>query len=334
VLPLPPGLPPVSYSVSAGTYALAADGSALPVDVLDEEGNPAGRYLDVGATHVAQAAGVVGDPYGASPVLTPLGDAGDLTEHLVLVAASIDRPAAARGEQVFVILRWRASGPVPSGTLAGLRLEQGGSVLSRSESPPGGEWYPSHLWREGEEVLERRSIAVPPEAARGAASVAIDVGGRRLELGDIEITGGTALFEPPPMSHRVEVRFGDVGELLGYELSPSPHVSGQPITVTLYWRALEDAAEAHYTVFAHLLTADGHLVAQHDGAPAAGTRPTRGWIAGEIVTDVHPMAFREPYTGPAVVEVGLYDGATLDRILIEGGETAYVLPVKLAVAPN
>jgi hypothetical protein len=94
---------------------------------------------------------------------------------------------------------------------------------------------------------------------------------------------------------------------------------------------LEGAAAANYAVFTHILAADGHLVGQHDGPPAEGQRPTPGWLVDEIVIDRHPMAFREVYVGPAQIEVGLYDPATLDRVLTADGADHLILPSSLDV---
>jgi hypothetical protein len=147
----------------------------------------------------------------------------------------------------------------------------------------------------------------------------------------VEIAAGEHTFMPPPMAHEFRIRFGDVAELLGYDLAPGPYASDHAIPITLYWRALEGAANADYVVFTHLLAAGGHLVAQHDGPPAAGTRPTPGWLPGEVVTDPHEMAFREAYTGPATVEIGLYGAATMERVVAASGESFVVLPSSLDV---
>jgi len=60
-----------------------------------------------------------------------------------------------------------------------------------------------------------------------------------------------------------------------------------------------------YVVFLHLLDEKGQIVAQRDIAPAGGTRPTSGWIAGEVVVDLHtfpPSEKSQPgdYASPSV----------------------------------
>ncbi len=331
IIPTPPGAPPLTYTVSLGVYTTAGTGDIVPEDLLDARGNPSGRTYEAGVVTLKPAAGILNDPYEAAPDLTPLADPAALDDHLLLEAAALDREAAAPGQSVFVTLRWRAaSAPLPDLRPA-LVLEQEGSAIETAGEAPANGRYPTDRWQPDEIVLERRRLTIPPTAKPGLVTVTAQLGDRRVVLGTLEVETSQALFAPPPMDFEVGARFGDVAELVGYDLPPEPYVSGQPITVTLYWRGLDGASGADYTVFAHLLAADGHLVAQHDGPPAAGARPTRGWLPGEIVIDPHGMTFREPYVGTAVVEIGLYDGATLDRVPLADGETSLILPTLIRV---
>lgn len=137
------------------------------------------------------------------------------------------------------------------------------------------------------------------------------------------------------MSGEVHVRFGDFAELVGYSLPSAEVAVGQPLLLTLYWRGMEGTSATNYLVFSHLLSEeDGHLVAQHDGAPASGTRPTTSWVTGETIADPHPMAFQDTtYTGPAKISVGLYDPTT-GRVLTETGGESVVLPITIIVIPQ
>ena len=64
--------------------------------------------------------------------------------------------------------------------------------------------------------------------------------------------------------------------------------AGAPLTVTLYWRALGSTTAPH-VVFVHLLNEAGQVIAQHDGPPAGGERPTTGWVEQEYIADVHTL---------------------------------------------
>ncbi len=60
------------------------------------------------------------------------------------------------------------------------------------------------------------------------------------------------------------------------------------LTITLLWQTDVPLTD-HYTVFVHLLDETGWLVAQHDGVPLLGTRPTISWQPGERLLDRHDI---------------------------------------------
>jgi hypothetical protein len=105
--------------------------------------------------------------------------------------------------------------------------------------------------------------------------------------------------------------------------------------LTLFWQGLEGASPTNYTVFTHLFSQDGDLIAQHDGPPAGGTQPTSEWQAGETVEDTHQMAFGSEgrdYAGPANIIVGLYDPGDVNaRVMTSEGQDYVSLPVTINV---
>ncbi len=137
----------------------------------------------------------------------------------------------------------------------------------------------------------------------------------------------------PGISGGVNVRFGDFAELDSFSLPAVEFNTAQPIPLTLYWRGLAGTSPLDYWVFTHLLAEDGHLVAQHDGAPAGGTRPISGWGTGESIVDMHTMVFEDPaYTGPARISVGLYDPA-IGRVLTGTGADSVILSIAVTIVP-
>lgn len=136
------------------------------------------------------------------------------------------------------------------------------------------------------------------------------------------------------ISGELYVRFGDFSALVGYSLPAAAVTTAEPLPLTLYWRALDGTSPMDYMVFTHLLAGDGHLVAQHDGGPAGGTRPATGWTPGETIVDSHLLAFYDTaYTGPARIVVGLYEPAA-GRVLAGTGDDHVVLPVAISVIPQ
>ncbi len=133
------------------------------------------------------------------------------------------------------------------------------------------------------------------------------------------------------LSGEIHVRFGDFAELVGFSVPAAEMTRDQPLVLTLYWLGTGGVSPMNYVVFTHLLSEDGRLIAQHDGPPAGGTRPTTTWAAGETIVDVHPMSFYETdYIGAARIAVGLYDPAT-GRVPTSTGSDHVLLPVTIFV---
>ncbi len=132
------------------------------------------------------------------------------------------------------------------------------------------------------------------------------------------------------LDYPLDVQLGTVAELLGYDGPVSPLgtkataldlSATDALSTTLYWRAGPDAeAEGGlpaYHVTVQLLPADastgevtGDPVAQHDGVPANGERPTGGWRAEEIIIDPHGIALPADLpAGHYMLIAALYDPA-------------------------
>jgi hypothetical protein len=103
--------------------------------------------------------------------------------------------------------------------------------------------------------------------------------------------------------------------------------------VSLVWQALSEIP-ADYTVFVHLLDEGGHLVSQHDGVPANGTRPTSTWDEGERILDKHRLTMPADLPdGMGTLIVGMYDSNTVERQLFEDGKD-HLLLAKVKFVPD
>jgi hypothetical protein len=86
------------------------------------------------------------------------------------------------------------------------------------------------------------------------------------------------------------------------------------VTLTLYWRA-NALVDENYVVFVHLVDGQGNVVAQGDGAPVNGFRPTISWRPGEVFTDTHTFVLPEqPGERPYSLWIGLYEPASGERL--------------------
>jgi hypothetical protein len=136
-------------------------------------------------------------------------------------------------------------------------------------------------------------------------------------------------YAPPPrlteaqieaIPHRLDVEFGGVARLLGYDLADEVVRPGDVMEVTLYWQAIA-RAEQDYAVFVHLLDEHDLVVAQRDTHPGLGRFPTSRWQAGDTFADTYRLQVPEtayaPGAGP--LEVGLYLPQSGQRLQITEG---------------
>lgn len=145
---------------------------------------------------------------------------------------------------------------------------------------------------------------------------------------------------------RREARFGDRMALLGYELQPGPLRSqitaldgansrelrsGAPLQINLYWRALVEM-DRDYTLFVHIVNAQGQTVAQRDLPLRYGDYPTSRWQPGELVIDRADLPLPALPPGAYRVEIGVYDGATGAPLpgVVDGAAGAPVVLTTLA----
>jgi hypothetical protein len=121
-------------------------------------------------------------------------------------------------------------------------------------------------------------------------------------------------FKVPPIQHQLRVVLGDRVELLGYDLAESALRPGQVVSCTLYWRGLQEM-NRDYTVFTHIVAADGSTWGQWDNEPQRGLAPTTRWLPGQVVVDAYEIPLSEDApAGPLSLYVGMYDRVSMVRL--------------------
>lgn len=135
----------------------------------------------------------------------------------------------------------------------------------------------------------------------------------------------TGVTEPPIRSHHYETHSNTIPvsavldeqlALLGYQLQPAP--VRDTLAVTLTWQALGPIPHS-YTVFTHLLSPEGKLVAQDDGLPQEGKAPTTCWMPGEILMDAHSLQIpTDAEPGTYTLNAGLYRYENDSRLPLRG----------------
>ncbi|MBI4315823.1 MAG: hypothetical protein HY679_07795, partial [Chloroflexi bacterium] len=143
--------------------------------------------------------------------------------------------------------------------------------------------------------------------------------------------------------HRTDTDFGSLTfpaemRLLGYRLDTETVIPGGSLYLTLYWQSLV-AMDRDWSVFVHVVDDNGIVVAQRDTYPGMGLMPTRKWAVGQTLADTYVLMLPATTYAPAAarLEIGLYDYATGERLLIvsgdQSGKDALTL-VPLTIAAN
>lgn len=225
-----------------------------------------------------------------------------------------DLPATAvPGQPLTLQVLWRP-GHAPSGNLTFFA-----HLLDYRQQPtPVGfdqNGFPPSAWRGGETILSNFPLTVPADIQPGAYRVewgAYDDSGRRLQEahGDNRVLLGPVVVAPTTSSPQtIQADLGGYTGLVSSNISRA----GGGADIVLTWQP-EHVFEQDYSVFVHLLDSSAKLVAQADGPPAEGRWPTRYWIPGTPVMDVHHLSLAGLPPGTYSVAAGLYQLNTGARL--------------------
>lgn len=327
---LPAGLPPGDYQLYL-QLVRTADGQPLPLNGGDPE------LLLVPNLAVGAAAHPAGLPF-LPPYTSQRADFGPA---LTLLGSAV--PAAAEyrpGYPVPVTLIWQVNERPPADYRLRLRLlDPAGQVVNERVLPPIRPDYPPTQWAAGTLLAGQSEILLPATLAEGRYSVqatllAADadrpVGGwlgpGEVRLADVQVQPWPLATAFPPIPVALAADFGGAPgapllALAGYGLPAETLPAGGNVLLSLFWRgaALMDTG---YTVFVHLTNEAGEVVAQADGVPVDGFRPTTSWRPGEALVDEHLLWLPADLPpGRYALYVGLYDPATGIRLpLFQDGQ--------------
>jgi hypothetical protein len=115
-------------------------------------------------------------------------------------------------------------------------------------------------------------------------------------------------------------RGGEVIRLIGIAMDAAPVHPSDALQTTLLWQAIE-APDIDFTVFVHVLDAQGQVVAGADSQPVGGTYPTSIWSPGEMVADARTVRLVDGGGAPLPpgtyrLSLGVYDLNTGERLTV------------------
>ncbi|MBI1876769.1 MAG: hypothetical protein HYR94_00760 [Chloroflexi bacterium] len=233
---------------------------------------------------------------------------------------------ATTGDMLPIRLAWREAaslfnfGSVPNNFVMFQWRQAGQAAAEQLDPLP----WPIEAWGRNALLLSQHDVIVPPTLATGRYDLVVmlhtssDPAGEAFSLGTVEVTTPPHQFDLPSAvtapSPPAQLEQGV--SLIGYNIQPT----APALDVNLYWQT-QTLLTTRYKVFAQLLTADNTLVAQSDNFPAAGQRPTTGWLPGEIIADPHILTLATSLVpGSYRLVAGLYDPLTGQRLPVVNAE--------------
>ncbi|MDJ0755095.1 MAG: hypothetical protein QNJ45_16355 [Ardenticatenaceae bacterium] len=313
------GTPPGLYTVELVVF----DKDSLQ-PLLDQTGRTA---LPLGTVQVTRPS----RPFKAGGQQTYTGSEGNF-DALQLLGSSADRQEAGVGDPFTITAFWGAADLPKLDYLVDLTLVDESEVARWQETfaPVRDDW-PTSLWQPGDVWRGRYVARFPADLPAGTyrwtlcARLPDEKCARDpVTVGTVALSAPDRLFDEPAVEQRIERRFGDLATLIGFSGGRCFAENVFPCTIELLWRS-EDQTSLSYRVFLQLLDLDGQIVVQSDGEPAAWTRPTTSWVAGEYIVDSRTLEFDLDSTAGYQLVVGLYDPATGERLATPTGENAVVL---------
>ena len=336
---LPAAAPPGDYTMQIALFAGEA-GARLPL--RDSQG------VFQGVTYTTNA---VSWPSPANPVSPPEVvvpfpvESSWLAGELILLGTGAIPPQVTAGDRIPLDLFWHApAGNLPDNVTVFFQLGNTPAV-----ELPLSTQYPAGNWRAGETIQEKYLLPVPPTFPAGTYPLTVATCAAEMsdcptqEIGQVEVAETDRNFtRPVQMDYPLNGTFlGVAGEaltLLGVDLPTGTLAAGEPFDLVLHWQAADRPA-ADYTVFVHLIDAQGKIVAQGDQWP--GGLPATLRADGEVIRDEISIAIPAGTPdGEYTLIVGLYtaeDGVrrpVLDADGATGTNDSILLPFTLQITSN
>ena len=333
----PPELaPPDEYSIQ---ITLSDEGGAQ----LGATG-PDGRFLGaravLGNVRIARSE----QPLGSRLCGTPAIAAGPLT-----LCDRLPQPQTVLSGDMFVLsVTWLADSAPQVDYLVQWRLMDGTGSLALEHREPVSP-FPTSNWRAGDSFESRYDVRLGPMVPAGTYNLTLNIlspeGSVQLAedsaLSEVEVVPRNRSFElPSGIGHRLDLTLGDRLHLRGFDVDLADAHPGSELPLKLYWQA-DGPTDINYTVFVHLLAADGQLHGQVDRFPADGAAPTSGWAPDQVIVDrlSLPIAVDAP-PGEYRITVGMYDASSGTRLPIADArgntfpDRQFVLPGEVSVTED
>ncbi len=293
---IPPLTPIGAYRVRMTWVARASDRYA---PYLNADGSQAGIWTDVGMLTVTRPAAKI----ALNTITVPVSLDQSLAPSLRLIGISAPPETVSQGETLPITLYVQVTGESPAYAelLFMLVNTNGEGVQCCIERLPVQTWRAGDVW----------AIPMRPRLAyAGSWMLTVQVDDTPIVLAPITVEAVDRTFSPPSFDRALDASFGGQIALVGADVIQQ---DGE-LLLSPVWRA-DRAPDRDYTLFVHLVDADGTILAQVDVMPHGGAYPTARWLPDEYVTET----IRLPdHPDGAVLRVGWYDAETGRRLSSTG----------------
>lgn len=310
-----------------GAWRSAAIDAARPVSTLSHTDTIADSFGDPMFEITRNATDVYHDVAPDHVVNATVG------EDVELWGYDLDQSDIRAGGTVAVTLYWRSLAFANQDYTVFTQLQAlpDHALLAQNDTQPVNGASRTTLWRPGEVVVDRYAFTLPDGVPAGKIAVIAGlyepVSHNRLPVRwadgpvtfdhiDVGVVTVVSDAAPVVLTEELHLTAGDPGLIVleGIALPTRPVIAGTTLDFSLFWRS-QAIADRDYTVFVHLLSSDGAIVAQADAQPQGGRSPTTLWRLGEAVMDQHSLSVPgEVAPGRYRLSFGLYDSATGQRL--------------------
>ncbi|MGA9349056.1 MAG: glycosyltransferase family 39 protein [Anaerolineae bacterium] len=316
LLPIPAGIPPGRYLVKTTVYQTD---TLEGVAILDEGGRLTGMEYTLGMISITSPT----IPPTTEELAIPHVLSYDFDGQVELLGYGLSADEVRSGDTLGLTLFWRALRLMERdyGLLLELR-DEAGRTWMEARLPLPNESYPTSRWRPNEILCPSYDLLIEATVPTGRYRLLVnllDSDGRRLveegfAIAELGIEGREHLFAVPEIRFPLRADIAHHVALLGYDLDRTAVEPGKTLHLTLYWQTLA-RMETSYSVFTHLLDAEGRIRGQRDSMPCNGACPTTSWLEREVITDEYEIAV-DPNApaGEYQIEVGMYDPKSVSRL--------------------
>ena len=340
-----PATPPGEYKLVIFVYNLE---TGQRLDVLNEAGQPIGNEFSPGGVYLIEPTQYA-NPSDLAISKMKMEDGSKspfLAENVQLLGFEAPLETVEVGQVVPLTLYWHTPQTPQFDYNTNIWIECENGITAVPILPSTASFSPNTSWQPGQ--IQRAEFDVPLRPVDNAGnplqagfctlylrlSANEEVNNIALETFEIAVPERNYLLPETATSTGsgqvvpLNQSLANLITLAGFTLDQS----SETLSLMLYWKS-EALIDTSYKIFVQLLDENGRLLSQQDHIPANGTRPTTGWVPGEIITDDYTLVI-PPDAAPGNYQLitGLYNAETGQRLpLSDGSGDAITLPVSIEV---